>query len=224
VTVPRAAFACASSASQAARSARSPVHPIASSGRGADFTASAQYAAGERANHDGVVSLGGFYNAGPVTAGIAWERNHQIRGAGLYDNAVSVALSYSTRWADIGGVYERLDYDTAGGNLTRDFWGLGVTVPLGPGAAYAFFGHAGEGRGNAPEGTRVGGLARGDGSSANQFSLSYTYVLSKRTLVYAGFVRIDNRSNASYSLNINPYPTPIGGRPAGLVVGAAHFF
>ena len=189
-----------------------------------DFSASVQYAAGERPIHDGVISIGGFYNTGPLNAGVAWERNLQVRGAGLYDDALSVALSYSFPWADFGAVYERLQYGTPSGKLTRSFWGLGVTVPLGAGALYAFAGHAGDGGGSAAAGTRVGGLARGADSAATQYTISYTHVLSKRTLAYAGYVLIANGANASYSLNINPFPTPIGGKPAGFVVGLAHFF
>ena len=42
--------------------------------------------------------------------------------------------------------------------------------------------------------------------------------------LYAGYVRIDNQSNASYTFAINPYPVPIGGKLDGWVLGMAHFF
>jgi hypothetical protein len=56
-------------------------------------------------------------------------------------------------------------------------------------------------------------------------------VLSGRTLASAGYVRIQNESNASYTFNSSQYPVfcdtyPNGGcgKPAGFVLGMAHFF
>jgi hypothetical protein len=54
--------------------------------------------------------------------------------------------------------------------------------------------------------------------------LSYSYNLSLRTMLYAGWVKIDNRPNAAYTFNINPYPVAPGARPNGVVLGIAHFF
>jgi hypothetical protein len=47
--------------------------------------------------------------------------------------------------------------------------------------------------------------------------------------VYAGYVKLDNESNASYTFNINAYPigAPAGGcfgKPGGLVLGMIHLF
>jgi hypothetical protein len=56
-------------------------------------------------------------------------------------------------------------------------------------------------------------------------------VLSTRTLVYGGYVKINNESNASYTFDTNLYPVscnayPNGGcgRPGGFLVGMVHFF
>jgi hypothetical protein len=35
---------------------------------------------------------------------------------------------------------------------------------------------------------------------------------------------IDNRPNAAYSFNINPYPIAPGAKPSGIALGIAHFF
>jgi len=45
-----------------------------------------------------------------------------------------------------------------------------------------------------------------------------------RTLLYAGYVRINNRANAGYTFNINDYPSALGARPSGTVFGITHFF
>jgi predicted porin len=108
-------------------------------------------------------------------------------------------------------------------------WGISGTMPMGPGVWYAFYGWAGDGKGGAEEGTRVGQLARGSDTGSKQWEISYTYPFSKRTSVYAGYVKLDNECNASYTFNINAYP--IGrpadgcfGKPGGLVLGMIHLF
>jgi len=75
-------------------------------------------------------------------------------------------------------------------------------------------------------------MVKGPNSRATQYEVSYTYPFSKRTLTYVGYNRINNRDNAAYNFNINPYNptandasynTP-GGKPGGLVFGLVHFF
>lgn len=180
--------------------------------------------------HANVVSAGAFYSKGPLDLGAAYERNHAVRFANINDEAVSIAAGYDvgtlfgSPGLRIGGVYERLSYGTPTGDLKRDFWGISAMVPVGGGSIYAFWGHAGNGRGEAVEGTAIGGLTKGPDSAAEQWEISYSYPLSLRTLLYAGFVRINNQANAGYGFNINDYPVAQGARPTGYVFGMAHFF
>jgi predicted porin len=180
--------------------------------------------------HANVLSLGGFYNNGPIDLGIAYERNYKVRATGKYDDAFSVSGGYDFGAANsafnvrLGGIYERLKYDTLGGNITRDFYGISATVPVGGGLIYAFWGRANDGKGSAPDGTQVGALAKGPGTASEQWELSYTYNLSLRSLVYVGYVRIVNHANAAYTFNINDYAVAPGGKPSGLALGMAHFF
>jgi predicted porin len=165
-----------------------------------------------------------IYNNGPIQAGAAFEHNKDTRAANLDDTAITVTGAYNFGVVRAALVYERLDYDTPTGSLRRDFWGISGTMPMGPGVWYAFYGRANDGKGGAADGTRISGLAKGADTSANQWELSYTYPLSKRTSVYAGYVRIDNDDNASYVFNINPYPIGTGGKPSGFVLGMIHLF
>ncbi|HYT97731.1 MAG TPA: porin, partial [Casimicrobiaceae bacterium] len=130
---------------------------------------------------------------------------------------------------------ERLDYDTPTGSLTRDFYGVSVTAPIGPGALYFFWGDALDGKGGSVNGTRVGGLTKGNDTGSQQWEISYTYPLSKRTQVYAGYVKLQNERNAAYTFNINAYTVSTActvsqpncgsnGRPQGLVFGMIHLF
>jgi predicted porin len=180
--------------------------------------------------HANVVSGGAFYNKGPLDLGIAYERNYRIRPTGPTDDAVSVTGGYdfgaiaSNVGLRVAGVYERLRYDTPTGTLTRDFYGLSSTLAVGDGTFYAFWGKAADGKGSAVDGTTIGALAKGPDTSSQQWELSYSYNLSLRTMLYAGWVRIENRPNAAYTFNINPYPVAAGAKPSGVVLGIAHFF
>jgi len=185
--------------------------------------------------HANVVSIGAFYSKGPIDFGVAYERNNKIRAETFNDDAFSIAGAYDFGFAlpgvgpRLGVVYERLRYDTITselkrGDLKRDFWGISATVPAGGGSIYAFWGRAGNGKGSADDGTAIGGLTKGAESASEQWELSYSYPLSLRTLLYAGFVKLNNRANARYTFNINDYSIAPGARPTGIVFGMAHFF
>jgi predicted porin len=186
--------------------------------------------------------LGGnlIYANGPWQAGIAVERNQKVRGPSLKDTdwTATVAYDFGTIMQGFGlrlaGVYERTKYDTgctvatatsgSGCDLKRDFWGVSGTIPVGGGKVYLFYGRANEGKGSAADGTTIGGLVKGGDTKSQQWEASYSYSLSPRTLLYAGYVRISNDAKALYSFNINPYPIAAGGKPSGLVFGIVHFF
>ena len=180
--------------------------------------------------HANVLSIGSFYSKGPIDLGVAYERNQNVRFANTTDDALSIAAAYDfgtiagAVGLRVGAVYERLKYETPTGDLRRDFWGISATVPAGGGSIYAFWGRAGNGKGSAVDGTEIGGLTKGADSASEQWELSYSYSLSLRTLLYAGYVKLNNRANASYTFNINDYSTAPGGRPTGIVFGMAHFF
>src|SRR5215471_6754631 len=201
------------------------------------FNGSVQYstAEGSPTTSSGILSTGGFYTNGPLQLGAAYELHHNIRGTvaePLSDQAFSIAGGYQFEGVRVGAVYERLRYDiTPSTDLTRNFYGVGVTLDVGPGLLYAYWGRAGNGGGSAADGSNVGGLVKGVNTGATQWEVSYTYPLSSRTLVYAGYVKIDNQSNAAYTFDTNPYPIfcnpyPNGacGRPGGIIAGMAHFF
>ncbi len=204
--------------------------------------------------HASILSGGVFYNNGPLSLGIASTGNWGVRGRQaisvvsptppgttitgnqMKDYALSVAGAYSFTILRVGAVYERLKYDSpfAGdGSLTRNFWGASLTGNLGPGQAYFFYGQANNVNGVQAAGNRVLGMVAGPNSKAGQWEISYTYPMSKRTLLYTGYVKLINKDAAQYNFNINPYnpvsssdaayATP-GGDPGGFVLGVVHFF
>jgi predicted porin len=180
--------------------------------------------------------LGGnvIYNNGPIQAGASFESNQKLRGPDVNDTEITVTGGYNFGIVRVAAVYEYLKYDVpgslGGGDVKRNFWGLSGTMPMGPGVWYAFYGKALDGTGSACNindagcNSRIGGLARGDGTSSQQYEISYTYPFSKRTQVYAGYVKIQNENQALYTFNINPYPIAPGGKPQGFVMGMIHLF
>ncbi len=183
-----------------------------------------------------------IYANGPWQAGIAFERNQKVRGPTLKDTdwTITGAYDFGTIMQGFGlrlaAAYERIKYDTPSGDLKRDFWAVSGTVPVGGGKVYLFYGRANEGKGGAADGTTVGGLVKGPNTKSQQWEVSYSYSLSPRTLLYAGYVRLNNECNAKYSFNINGYTintshrfdsldtVPCNGKPAGAVFGIVHFF
>jgi predicted porin len=186
--------------------------------------------------HAYVWGVAGYYNNGPIQAGIGYERNVKVRAANLDDYDFTITGGYNFGVVRPALVYERIDYDTPSGSLKRDLWGVSLTAPIGPGAAYFFYGNASNGKGSSADGTRVGGLTKGSDTGSQQWELSYTYPLSKRTQVYAGYVKLQNDSKAAYTFNINAYtinttcvtdancPNGPNGKPGGLVLGMIHLF
>jgi predicted porin len=203
----------------------------------AGFNGNVQYstAEGGPTSNSGIVSVGAFYNNGPLQVGAAYELHSKIRGTALEplsDRAFSIAAGYQFDGFRLGAGYERLRYGvTANTDLTRDFYGAGVTVDAGPGLIFLYWGHAGDGKGSATPGSNIGGLVKGVNTGSTQWEVSYTYLLSARTLLYTGYVKIMNQSNAGYTFDsnlypilCNPYPNGDCGKPGGFVLGAVHFF
>ena len=216
----------------------------------------------QQRRHAYMLSLNGLYNNGPFQAGVAYEIHNNFRpntipvagtafagqinpdtnrigGFRLQDQGLSVAASWNFGVVKVGGVFERLKYDIAtGGDLVRNFWGGSVTWNLGPGQLYAMYGQAQNGSGSALDNSQVGAVRKGSNTGAQQWEVSYTYALSKRTLMYAGYVQIANRSNGAYNFGVNAIGGACGlsasgqvaggcgdsAKPQGLISGLVHFF
>ena len=189
--------------------------------------------------HAYVFGAAAFYNNGPLQVGTAYERNVKVRGPTLSDYDWTITGAYNFGVIRPALVYERIKYDTPTGDLKRNLWGISGTAPIGPGVLYAFYGDASNGKGSAATGERVGGLTKGSDTGSKQWELSYTYPLSKRTYVYAGYVKLNNDRNAAYTFGANSYTVNTtctgngnaadvacgaNGKPDGWVFGMIHLF
>ena len=177
-------------------------------------------------------TIAGSYDFGTITA---------TGGIGLQIGAVFEQTKYGVQdpAATVGSSC-RFTIDTGTCTLKRNFWGISATVPIGAGKIYGFYGAASGGNGSAADGTSVGYLTHGPNSftGSQQAEISYSYALSQRTTLYAGFVKLSNKCGASYTFNINPYPIAVNtlmgtkpdalnfcsGQPSASVFGMVHLF
>ena len=195
--------------------------------------------------HAYMLSVNGLYTNGPFQGGVAYEFHNNFRPQTLpaypklQDQGITVAASWNFGVAKIGGVFERLKYDVStGGTVQRNFWGGSLTWNLGPGQLYAMYGQAQSGTGSALDGSQIGAVRKGSNTGAAQYEVSYTYALSKRTLMYAGYVQIANKSNGAYNFGVNQVGGLCGlsasgqtstgcgdsAKPQGIITGLVHFF
>jgi len=219
-------------------------------------------------NHANVVGGNIIYSNGPFQIGAAGEVNNKVRnaytvgGPNLRDTDWTIAGSYNFGSLISGGgfglqiglVYEQTRYQVQSAavpgsscnigtssstcSLNRNFGGVSATLAIGGGKLYGFYGKATNGKGSAPDGTSVGYLTRGGNTGVQQGEISYSYNLSPRTMVYAGYTKLINQCKASYTFNINPYPIAVGqfnaipggpgdfcsGQPGGGTLGIVHLF
>ena len=206
-------------------------------------------------------AIGGnaIYSNGPVQAGFGFENNRKVRqyqavsgtyngqnctaaspcifNANDWDYTIAGAYDFGTLFQGFGLrlalAYEGTKYDTPSGSLKRGFWAISATVPIGAGKMYVFFGKASNGKGSATDGETVGFVMHGANTGTGQWEITYTYSLSPRTMLYAGYVKLLNDQYNRTTFNINAYPTSIckfgdstctQGRPGGFVTGMVHFF
>ena len=114
----------------------------------------------------------------------------------------------------------------------HDFWAVSGTLDVGAnGQIFMYYGWAGDGKGdNVLPGYRVfngttSSVAAGSDTGAQDWEISYSYIMSKRTVLYTGYHKIDNDNRAQYNFNINSVNNlAIGGKPGGFVAGMYHSF
>jgi predicted porin len=197
--------------------------------------------------HAWVLGANVIYSNGPLQAAASYEGNYKVRtyaatsttgalNANDTDFTITGAYDFGTIMQGFGlrlaAVYEHTKYDTPTGDLKRDFWGVSGTVPLGGGKIYAFYGQASNGKGGAADGETVGYVVHGSDTGTKQWEISYSYNLSPRTLLYAGYVKLLNDKYNPTTFNINSYAIRTcawgtdcsSGRPGGAVLGFVHLF
>lgn len=204
----------------------------------AGFTGSVQIALYDDAGAGGardawILSAAGIYRNGPFQGGIAYEGNQDVRADGLSDWAFTATASWNFGIVRVGGLYERVDYDTFNGGVKRDLWGVFADGNLGPGRWHVAYQNARDANGGPAPGY-IGGIRGGSfDDGAYQIAATYNYPLSKRTAIYFGYSRLDNDRDAAYNYSVAAYRSvsapagangPVGLTYNGFAIGAVHNF
>lgn len=174
----------------------------------------------QQRRHAYVVSAAGQYNNGPLALGLGYETHNNLRegtvaNPHMQDQGITATGSYKFGSVKVAAAWEGLKYTVpTGGDLKRNYWAVAATTFVGPGELYLAYWKANSGSGSAKCATingittcpRVGAATLGPDTGAQQFEITYTYALSKRTLLWGGFTMINNERNAAYNYGFNPVP------------------
>lgn len=152
-------------------------------------------------------SAGARYDNGPLNVGLAWEqhRNFQpaIANAGS-DTGWLITTGYTLGAVRLGGLYTQQKFDTGpGAELKASAWHVvGDWRFSGPHGIRAGYTKAQDttGGGAAVTGSNSVRAASGPDTGASLWQVRYYQVLSKRTEIDGGYVRLDNKASALYSL------------------------
>ncbi len=164
------------------------------------------------ASHPRLWSLAGTYTNGPLYLAAAYEQHNDFGGPGLDDFGWHVIGAYTFAGVfRLGGIYERLEYETAIGAETRARnWAIyGDWQIQGPHQLRLGFTRAQDSKGNgaavnsvgAPLGTvttQTGVVVPAGNNGADLWSIMYAYNLSKRTSIYGFFSKLNNDSAGLY--------------------------
>jgi predicted porin len=175
------------------------------------FSAATHLALGELNKADGckpyALSNKVQYEAAGLRAALAYNVHHELRGAGIDDSILMLALGYQVSPNyHIAGYWQKLRYNNPGAAaLTQDGFGLRGRAFFGASTFEAGWYRAGRGKGNQT--TTFSGISVGENTSANLYIFGYRYSLSKTTELWSQLAVLKNGSASSYDIG--------GGGPAG---------
>jgi predicted porin len=169
-----------------------------------------------------LTSAAAIWENGPWYAVLAHERHHDYQGPGRNDTGSKAALAYQFGATRVAFIAERLEYETATGDLARNDFYLSVLHTVGPHVIR--FGIARANDGSGPSTARIGFLRSGPDTGATHATLGYDYTLSKRSSVYAYVTRLRNDARGIADFAINGIGASPGATLKGAVLGMRHNF
>jgi predicted porin len=157
-------------------------------------------------------------NSATTAGGVA------IPGASSTDKATRLTLQYKiTPDTRVEANIAKLDFNETGTGTFRSYntrtWALGVEHKMGPVTLASSYGQASAGS------CRLAvGPCSTSGLDGKMFNIGAGYSLSKRTLLYTVYSRLNNGSSARYS-NVVQAPDPVAGQDTNqFAVGVSHSF
>lgn len=166
------------------------------------------------------------YDNGPVVLWADYETTSQKGFSNSDLKTYVLAGTYDFGMVKIGGLYDSLKIDACGNIVNvsatcalagtaydKRAWALSASVPVGNWTFKGLYGQV-ENKLNT---------VAAKNTDAKKFGLAVDYKLSKRTMVYADWGKVDNESNAAYGINASPNSNAYYGNK-GVDFGIAHNF
>ncbi|HEY1149267.1 MAG TPA: porin [Pseudoduganella sp.] len=172
--------------------------------------------------HPSLTSAAGIWEQGPWYVTAAYERHHEYQGKGFNDQGAKVGVAYRFGDTRIAVVGERLEYETATGDLNRNAFFVALTHQLGAHNLRLTATRANDGKGSST--AKIGFVKKGPDTGATQFTLGDDYSLSKRTSVFVYYTHLKNEANGVYDFPINALTVSPGAKLRGAALGLRHFF
>lgn len=176
--------------------------------------AGAYSATGEGANATGgttkdkILSLNGTYTSGPWYGALAWQKNDFGSGTaagasgtvGDEEKAWKLGVGYTEGAINVGFAYEDVNSDTAiaAADIDHKAWTLNGSYTMGSNVFKAAY-------------TSMGDIANVGDTGAKQWALGYEHIMSKRTKLYAEYVKLSNETAGGFMLNGAATTAIVGG-------------
>lgn len=167
-------------------------------------------------------NLVGRYDNGPIRVGVSYlnvESDATIGAPGVQAEGKSTRAwgAYKIAGFSLGLAYDssKLD-DNAGSSRKRDGWAIPLSYHVGSHGVYATYGKANDLKTNG---------VKNNNSGAKQWTLGYSYDLSKRTSVGVNYTKVDNESGANYRFSNSKGADPAAGQDVSqFYAGVRHVF
>jgi predicted porin len=163
-----------------------------------------------------------------LVGGYEHHKNFNANAAGTNrlgkDTGWKIGGNYDFGPAQVSLAYERLNYElgtpTAPTDLRLRNWSIGLAVPIGNGAIRSQYSRSKASGTFAGSATVMPGTGAGNG---RLFNLSYEYNMSKRTLLYVAYAKLnqDALSNRQFGTNLQG---PNGATEANLIGSDPRYF
>jgi general bacterial porin, GBP family len=182
----------------------------------------------------------GSYNNGPIAVSLIYSNiDYNVKSLTAITYATKnvdewgISGSYDFGMVKLYGAYQTADWTvkstSRSRNANNDKWTLGAAIPVGAKGSVAIQ------YADANIDRCTGTIAAATTTTINQFtnkcdsdawSLAYTYNMSKRTTLYAGYVSVSNNTNAqnNSAMTGNQWKTDVGGDADTFVAGMRHSF
>lgn len=164
----------------------------------------------------------GRYENGPIKAGVSYLKTEAdaAQGAAQFTNKSLRAWgAYKIAGFSLGLAYDnskQQDFATLGDERKRDGWSVPLSYSVGNHGVYATYAKVSD--------LETNGVKAGN-SGAKQWTLGYSYDLSKRTSVGVNYTKIDNESATRYGFANNKGANPAAGQDVSqFYAGVRHAF